>query len=93
LFEILNALPDKYKNQVKAEVIFLTHNVKKHKWNLENNVAGEDLLWTPEIQEAKTSQYGGENLRYKMKLKREWIKEFIKLHDEVIPWNTIRYIF
>jgi spore photoproduct lyase len=94
LFEGVDGFVDrKYKDKVKAEVIFLTHNVKKHKWNLENNVAGEDLLWTPEIQEAKTSQYGGENLRYKMKLKREWIKEFIKLHDEVIPWNTIRYIF
>lgn len=78
---------------VKAEVIFLTHNQSKHEYNLTNNLPGEELLWRPEIQESKTSQYGGENLRYKMKQKREWIKEFIKLHDEIIPWNTIRYIF
>jgi spore photoproduct lyase len=94
LFEVLDSVvSDHYKNDVKAEVIFLTHNVKKHEWNLENNVSGEDLIWTPDIQEPKTSQYGGENLRYKRKLKKIWIKEFIKLHDEIIPWNTIRYIF
>lgn len=94
LFKLLNDnVAEQYKELVQAEVIFLTHNLRKHEWNLENNVAGEDLLWTPEIQEVKTSQYGGENLRYKRKLKKTWIKEFIKLHDEVIPWNTIRYIF
>lgn len=94
LFEEVNSIvSDQYKDQVKAEVIFLTHNVKKHEWNLANDITGEDLIWNPDIQEPKTSQYGGENLRYERKQKREWIKEFIKLHDEIIPWNTIRYIF
>jgi spore photoproduct lyase len=94
LFRLLNySVSDSYKNQVQAEVIFLTHNVKKHEWNLENNVSGEHLIWNPDIQEPKTSQYGGENLRYKKKLKKIWIKEFITLHDKIIPWNIIRYIF
>jgi len=94
LFRLLNySVSDAYKNQVQAEVIFLTHNIKKHEWNLENGVSGEHLIWNPDVQETKTSQYGGENLRYKRNLKKVWIKEFIKLHDKIIPWNTIRYIF
>ena len=82
-----------YKNIVKAEVIFLTHNANKHVVNLSRLIDTEDHLWKPEIQETKTSQYGGENIRYKHTLKREFIKDFVDLHDKIIPWNTIRYIF
>ena len=78
---------------VKAEVIFLTHNEDKHQYNLDKQLPGEDLLWNPDIQEDKVSQYGGENIRYKHDLKAEYIKQFVELHDEIIPWNTIRYIF
>jgi spore photoproduct lyase len=81
------------KDKVKAEVIFLTHNEGKHQYNLANNFLGENLLWRPEIQEGKISQYGGENIRYKHNLKAQYIKEWTKLHDSIIPWNTIRYIF
>lgn len=82
-----------YKDQVKAEVIFLTHNEKKHYDNLRNNLPGEDLLWRPGIQESKISQYGGKNIRYVVEHKAQWINEWRALHDRVIPWNTIRYIF
>jgi hypothetical protein len=34
-----------------------------------NDIPGEDLIWRPDIQESKTSQYGGENIRYKHDLK------------------------
>jgi spore photoproduct lyase len=78
---------------VKAEVIFLTHNAKKHEYNLEHKIPGEDLIWKPEIQETKISQYGGENIRYVSSDKSRYIEEFRKLHDNIIPWNTIRYIF
>lgn len=81
------------KDQVKSEVIFLTHNEKKHQFNLANNVPGEDMLWRPEIQESKISQYGGDNIRYQHELKRQFIHQFRSLHNIVIPWNTIRYIF
>ena len=81
------------KEEVLAEVIFLTHNEKKHQDNLTNNLDGEDLLWTPDNQENKTSQYGGVNIRYKHKLKKQYIKEWYALHTKIIPWNTIRYIF
>lgn len=83
----------KYKDVVKAEVIFLTHNEQKHIYNIQHNLTGENMIWHPPIQEKKISQYGGENVRYKINYKQQWIKSFIKLHDEIIPWNKIRYIF
>ena len=83
----------KYKHKVLSEVIFLTHNKNKHIVNLSRIINSESTLWTPKNQEAKTSQYGGENIRYEHKLKREYIKDFISLHTKIIPWNTIRYIF
>jgi spore photoproduct lyase len=94
LFEAVNDFVDNNnKSKVKCEVIFLTHNKSKHEYNLNNNISGEELIWRPDIQENKTSQYGGENLRYEHNLKSQYIKEFIALHDKIIPWNTIRYIF
>ena len=101
LFELINkcahSSDGKYFNlafsNVKAEVIFLTHNVKKHEYNLEHKIPGEDLIWKPEIQETKISQYGGENIRYVSSDKSRYIEEFRKLHGDIIPWNTIRYIF
>jgi spore photoproduct lyase len=82
-----------YNDDVKAEVIFLTHNENKHRYNVMNKLPGEDLLWQPHMQEEKTSQYGGKNIRYEHNLKRQFIEQFIELHDQIIPWNTIRYIF
>lgn len=94
LFEAVNDfVDDNKKSKVKAEVIFLTHNEGKHQYNLNHSLGGEDLLWKPQIQENKISQYGGKNIRYKHDLKAQYIKEWTELHDEIIPWNTIRYIF
>jgi len=92
LFDYVNTYVD-YKDIVKCEVIFLTHNASKHHYNLNNKLSGEHLLWKPEIQEFKISQYGGENIRYNHKLKAEFINQWIELHNKIIPWNTIRYIF
>ena len=80
-------------SRVKAEVIFLTHNEAKHRYNVEHKLPGEGFLWTPKIQEAKTSQYGGQNVRYEHRRKSEYIDNWRALHDRILPWNTIRYIF
>ena len=96
LFELINRycnVTDWARSHIKAEVIFLTHNEGKHVYNKMENLPGEDLLWNPAIQEGKISQYGGENIRYRHDLKAQYIKEWTELHDEIIPWNTIRYIF
>ena len=92
LFELMNEHVE-YKDQVLSECIFLTHNFKKHLANLDNHPETEESLWTPENQETKISEYGGENIRYEYQLKREYIKSFRELHNSIIPWNKIRYIF
>tara|TARA_R100000322_G_scaffold170353_1_gene145318 strand:- start:1706 stop:2560 length:855 start_codon:yes stop_codon:yes gene_type:complete len=92
LFEMLNDYVD-YKNEVLAECILLTHNENRHIYNLDKNSKAEDELWIPEIQETKISQYGGKNIRYKSGLKGQFINQFRELHNKIVPWNTIRYIF
>ena len=57
------------------------------------NAKTEVDLWVPDKQEVKISQYGGENVRYKLGLKSEYIRQFKQLHKSITPWNTIRYIF
>lgn len=93
--ELFNMLNDyvEYKDQVLAEVIFLTHNEKKHEANLKKHPETEVHLWNPAIQEEKVSQYGGTNIRYARHLKSLYIDAFTALHDRIIPWNKIRYIF
>lgn len=81
------------KHVVKSEVIFLTHNANKHAYNVEHQLPGESLLWNPKIQEGKVSQYGGSNIRYQHVLKASFIHQFKEIHSQIIPWNTIRYIF
>jgi len=92
LFRQVNGIVEN-KDKVKAEVIFLTHNEGKHAYNLANNLPGEDLLWNESIQEAKESEYGGKNIRYKREEKAEFIHTFEEIHKQIIPWNDIRYIF
>jgi spore photoproduct lyase len=92
LFHLVNENV-KSKEVVKAEVIFLTHNASKHLYNLKNHLPGEHLLWVPDLQEAKSSQYGGDNVRYARGLKSDLIAQFKDIHGSIIPWNTIRYIF
>jgi spore photoproduct lyase len=94
LFKYLDlAVSKDYKKNVKAEVIFLTHNEKMHEYNLKENNLGERWLWVPEIQEEKISTYGGKNIRYKREIKQQLIESFKKIHSEYLPWQEIRYIF
>lgn len=92
LFNLLDVYV-KNKKSVLAEVIFLTHNVNKHYKNISDNRMEEYLLWNPLLQEQKKSQYGGLNIRYKQYYKKQMIDKFKTLHNAVVPWNTIRYIF
>jgi spore photoproduct lyase len=92
LFRQVNGIVEN-KDKVKAEVIFLTHNEGKHRYNLEHKLPGSNLLWNESIQEAKESQYGGKNIRYKREKKAEFIRTFETIHKQILPWNDIRYIF
>ena len=92
LFALIN---NNVRNEegIFAECIFLTHNANKHYSNLLNNLNKEEKdLWTPEMQEDNISKYGSENVRYHHTLKDQFVDAFIKEHDNVIPWNKIRYI-
>ena len=94
--ELFSLINNNIKNEegVFAECIFLTHNENRHYSNLVDGRNKEERdLWTPEMQEEKISQYGGKNIRYQHQLKEQFRDVFIKEHDNIIPWNRIRYIF
>jgi spore photoproduct lyase len=75
---------------VKCECIFLTYNKIQHERN-ENHI--NELLWRPDIQEYKDSQYAPDNIRYQHKLKSNMVKQFTELYVEYFNPLNIRYIF
>lgn len=95
LLQACNTLiPFQYRDQIKAEVIFLTHSADMHVKNLqEGNAEAEKLLWNPQLQEKKQSQFGGPVLRYQWQLKQSLIKDFKELLNNEVPWLKVRYIF
>jgi spore photoproduct lyase len=88
-----DALASTTKAQLKAEIIFLTHNAQLHEVNLGWHPKAEALLWTPETQEAKTSQMGGENVRYRRGFKGQQVAAFRALLKEKMPYCGVRYAF
>jgi spore photoproduct lyase len=74
----------------KCECIFLTHNKFQHERNSE---PVRELLWKPDIQEAKDSQYAPDNIRYQWQLKKQMIQDFTNLYSEFFDPSGIRYIF
>ena len=86
-------LGDEAKAQLAAEVIFLTHNARLHEVNLRWHPKAEELLWRPELQEAKVSQGGGDNVRYRTGLKGRLVEEFLQLLARRLPYCRVRYAF
>jgi spore photoproduct lyase family protein len=94
LFEqIDDTLAPEVKAQLQAEVIFLTHNEQLHEVNLQWHPKAEELLWRPDLQEPKVSQAGGDNLRYKLSIKRGLVDSFCALLRKELPYCEIRYAF
>ena len=81
------------RQQLRAEVIFLTHNDRLHDVNLHWHPRAEDLLWVPELQEAKVSETGGHNVRYVRGLKGRLVDEFTRLLRAKLPYCGVRYAF
>ena len=75
---------------VKCECIFLTYNKIQFERNSDEV---NNLLWAPEIQETKDSQYAPDNIRYQHKLKMQMVKDFVALYSEFFDPKNIRYIF
>ena len=82
-----------FKAQAAAEVILLTHNEQLHQVNLGWHPRAEQLLWTPETQQAKWSQTGGRNVRYRNGFKGERVRELTDLIAARAPWLRVRYAF
>ncbi len=94
LFEEVDAaLSPAAKSQVKAEVIFLTHNEALHAVNLRWHPQAEELLWQPKWQESKVSETGGENVRYRHGMKGRLVARFRELLAARMPYCEVRYAF
>jgi spore photoproduct lyase len=95
LFSLLDeALSEKAKRQLAAEIIFLTHSEELHHANLRWHPKGEEILWRPEMQEHKVSQASGDRvLRYKRDLKGPLVAEFKALLAAQMPYCRVRYAF
>jgi spore photoproduct lyase len=79
--------------QLACEVIFLTHNERLHETNLAWHPKAEDLLWRPDLQEAKWSQNGQRNVRYARGKKARMVAELTRLIEARLPYCRIRYAF
>jgi DNA repair photolyase len=94
LFDELNdKLNERTKEQLVAEIIFLTHNEQLHEVNMSWHPKAEEVLWVPDIQEVKYSQTGGRNVRYKRGVKKSLVEEFVELLQARLPYCKIRYAF
>ncbi|GAB1543440.1 spore photoproduct lyase family protein [Scytonema sp. NUACC21] len=91
--EVDGTLSPKTKQQLQAEVIFLTHNEELHQVNMGWHPQGEEILWRPEVQEEKYSQTGGKNVRYKRGLKGKLVEQFCHQLGQQLPYCNIRYAF
>ncbi|RJT83400.1 spore photoproduct lyase family protein [Arthrobacter cheniae] len=87
------ALSPAAKQQLAAEVIFLTHNQQLHEINLGWHPQAEEILWRPDLQETKRSQNGFANVRYIAYEKRGYLDEFLGLAAAGLPYCRIRYAF
>ena len=92
LFTIINnEVSEDFKKQCGLECIFVTYSEVTHKYNLDKGI-DDSLIWTPEIQEDKVSEYGSKALRYKWQLKNKYIEQFKELINKELN-IPIRYIF
>jgi spore photoproduct lyase family protein len=94
LFDQVNAgTNEATKRQLAAEVIFLTHNEALHEVNLGWHPQGEELLWRPDLQQAKRSQNGQWNVRYRTGWKGRWVAQLTDLMADKMPSCRVRYAF
>jgi spore photoproduct lyase family protein len=94
LFDELNdKLNDSVKEQMVAEIIFLTHNEQLHEVNMGWHPKAEEVLWIPELQEFKYSETGGRNVRYKRGFKKDLVDSLVNLVNKELPYCKIRYAF
>ncbi|MEV8554798.1 spore photoproduct lyase family protein [Streptomyces glaucescens] len=93
LKQLDDELPQRVKRQAAAEVIMLTHNRDLHEVNLGWHPRAEDVLWRPDIQQAKRSENGALNVRYRNGVKARAVDDLRALIGRHAPWMDVRYAF
>ncbi|MER6347330.1 spore photoproduct lyase family protein [Streptomyces sp. NPDC001595] len=88
-----DVLPSRVKEQAAAEVIMLTHNQELHEVNLRWHPRAEEVLWRPDLQQAKRSENGALNVRYGNGVKAEAVEALRSLIRRHAPWLRVRYAF
>ncbi|GAA2316580.1 spore photoproduct lyase family protein [Nonomuraea roseoviolacea subsp. roseoviolacea] len=88
-----DALSPEARAQLAAEVIFLTHNDRLHQVNLGWHPKAEEVLWRPELQQAKRSETGGWNVRYRTGHKGRYVAALLDLLAAELPCCRVRYAF
>lgn len=88
-----DVLPERVRRQAAAEVIMLTHNRDLHGVNLGWHPRAEEVLWRPELQEAKRSENGALNVRYRAGVKADAVARLRALAAAHAPWLRVRYAF
>ena len=91
--QINDTLSPGAKEQLRAEVIFLTHNEQLHEVNLRWHPKAEEYLWRPDLQEVKRSEGGMLNLRYKAAWKQKWLTRFQDTLADKLLYCGVRYAF
>ena len=86
-------LSEEAKRMLCAEVIFLTHSEELHEVNLGWHPKAEEVLWRPDLQQAKRSQSGMWNVRYRNEVKRTGVQTITDLIAAHAPWLRVRYAF
>ncbi|GLY06463.1 MULTISPECIES: spore photoproduct lyase family protein [Actinoplanes] len=81
------------KEQLAAEVIFLTHNRDLHEVNLGWHPKAEELIWRPDLQQPKRSENGSWNVRYRTGEKGGYVAALVGLIGERTPYCRVRYAF
>ncbi len=93
LRQVSDGAGEAFKAQAAAEIILMTHNRQLHEVNLGWHPKAEDVLWRPELQQAKRSQSGGWNVRYRNNVKADGVGQLRDLIAAEAPWLRIRYAF
>jgi DNA repair photolyase len=89
--EMNDVLTQKVKDQLKCEVIFLTHSQKLHELNMDWNPKGEEFLYGQIDQHEKYNK--PDVLVYNYAEKKQLTERFTKGLKTYLPYCDIRYIF
>ncbi|WP_306207965.1 spore photoproduct lyase family protein [Actinoplanes sp. RD1] len=81
------------RQQLAAEIIFLTHNRDLHQVNLGWHPKAEEVLWRPDLQQGKRSENGAWNVRYRTGEKGAYVAQLTGLIERLTPYLRIRYAF